>query len=94
MLVQYSHQTSLAVAVAATFNGNHPCGLCKGIDAAQHSQKKSDVQPVSIKHDLICATRTIAFLPRSAGFRFPRLSISAFRRFDPPPIPPPRSELA
>jgi hypothetical protein len=94
MIVEYSQHVSLAKALAETFDGDHPCHLCKGISAAQHSQKKSDAQPVTMKPDLICATRTIALLPGSTYFLFAALEMSTSERAHSPPTPPPRSELA
>jgi hypothetical protein len=94
MLVQYSSRAPLSLAVSQTFDGRHPCGLCKGITAAQQSQKKRDAQPVSIKVDLICATRTVTLLPRYTDFVFNAFEMRAFERVHSPPTPPPRSELA
>jgi hypothetical protein len=94
MLVQFSSRAPLSRAIAQTFDGGHPCGLCKGITAAQQSQKKRDAQPGPIKVDLICATRTITLLPRCADFLFGAFEMRAFARVHSPPTPPPRSELA
>jgi hypothetical protein len=93
MLVQYSSRAPLSQAVAQTFDGDHPCGLCKGITAAQQSQKKRDAQPAPIKVDLICAMRTITLLPPCAGFLFGTFETRAFKRAHSPPTPPPRPEL-
>jgi hypothetical protein len=51
------------------------------------------MQPIAIKPDLICATRSIVLLPRSTDFHFARLKMSATALAHPPPTPPPRSEL-
>jgi hypothetical protein len=94
MIVEYSQHTSLAQAVAQTFDAEHPCGLCKNINAAQRSQKKNDAQPISVKPDLICATRVITLLPRCRDFLFASFEVTASPRRHSPPTPPPRSELA
>jgi hypothetical protein len=93
MVVQYSQHVPLSQAVAQTFDGDHPCNLCKRISAAQHSEKKSDAQSVTIKPDLICATRSLILLPRSADFLFATLKINASLLAHSPPTPPPRSGL-
>jgi hypothetical protein len=93
MVVQYSQQVPLSQAVAQTFDGDHPCNLCKHISAAQHSEKKRNAQSVAVKPDLICATRTISLVPRSADFFFTRLRINVSPLAHSPPTPPPRSEL-
>jgi hypothetical protein len=93
MVAQYSQHVPLSQAVAQTFDGEHPCNLCKRISAAQRSERKSDLQSVPVKPDLICATRRIILLPRSADFLFARVEISASLLAHSPPTPPPRSEL-
>jgi hypothetical protein len=93
MIARYAQQTSLTQAVAQTFDGDHPCNLCKRISSARHSEKKSDAQSVTIKPDLICATRRIILLPRSADFLFARVEMTASRLAHSPPTPPPRSEF-
>ena len=93
MIARYAQQTCLTQAVAQTFDGDHPCNLCKRISAAQHSEKKNDAQSVTFKPDLICATRRITLLPRSADFLFARVEMTASQLAHSPPTPPPRSEL-
>jgi hypothetical protein len=93
MVVQYSQHVPLSKAIAQTFDGDHPCSLCKRISAARHSEKKSDAQTVTIKPDLICATRRIILLPRSTDFLFARVEMNASLVAHSPPTPPPRSEL-
>ena len=93
MIVRYAQQISLTQAVAQTFDGDHPCNLCKRISAAKHSEKKSDAQSLTLKPDLICATRKIILLPRCVDFLFARLEINASLLAHSPPTPPPRSEL-
>lgn len=94
MLIQYSSRAPLSQAISQTFDGGHPCGLCKGIKAAQQSQKKSDARPAPIKIDLICATRMITLIPRCADFLFLPSEMRAFECVHSPPTPPPRFELA
>jgi hypothetical protein len=94
MIVEYSQQASLAKALAQTFDCDHPCDLCKRIIAAQHSEKKSDTQPATIKPDLICVTRAITLLPGCKDFVFTAFQITASERSHSPPAPPPRSNLS
>ena len=94
MLVQYSQESSLAEAVAKTFDGQHPCGLCKKISGAQDSQKKGELLPLSLKPDLICAVQSLTLVPACYDISFDALTINLSTRFSSPSIPPPRSELA
>ena len=94
MIVKFSQQECLTEAVAKTFDGDHPCGLCKHIQKAQSSEKKNDIQPAGIKTDLICATRTIVFVPRSADFDFAAFRAQFSILAHSPPTPPPRARAA
>jgi len=44
-----SSQQSLAEAVSETFDGKHPCPLCKAITAAKKSEKKSELVSPTLK---------------------------------------------
>lgn len=94
MLIHNSQRASLAEAFAKTFDGQHPCNLCKGVAAAQHSEKKGDAQPLTVKPDLICATRVVALTPSCAEHVFAPYSAIASARVSSPPAPPPRPQLA
>src|SRR3954463_11057448 len=58
MLVEYSQHAPLKMAIAQTFDGHHPCDLCKRVVAAQEVPKKGDAPPLKIKPDLICSVRS------------------------------------
>jgi hypothetical protein len=42
MIVTYSEKAPLAVALKETFDGKHPCPLCKAIAAAKKAGKKNE----------------------------------------------------
>jgi hypothetical protein len=44
MLVGHLHSQTFAVAVSQTFDGQHPCPMCKAIQKGKSSEKKSDVE--------------------------------------------------
>jgi len=44
MLVNNLRTQSLSCAVSKTFDGKHPCPLCKAIESGKKSEKKSDVE--------------------------------------------------
>ncbi|MGI9172974.1 MAG: hypothetical protein ACR2F0_06650 [Chthoniobacterales bacterium] len=94
MLVRNAQQTSFVQALAQTFDGTHPCRLCKGINAAQQSEKKSNTTPLTLKPDLICNTRAIVLRPRSTDSDFSSFTARASTQTRVPPTPPPRFELA
>jgi hypothetical protein len=44
MAVNYSNTESLCVALSKTFDGKHPCKLCKLVKEGKKSERKSDAQ--------------------------------------------------
>ena len=94
MVVNYWQQCSIVKAIERTFDGEHPCDLCKNISKARNEEKKTDGQSSVGKTDLICTIRYVDLLPRSLDFNYPEL-VSAIRSgFGLTPYPPPRVELA
>jgi hypothetical protein len=41
MIISYSHKASVTEALEKTFDGKHPCPLCKSISKSQKAEKKS-----------------------------------------------------
>lgn len=93
MLVRYSQETPFRTAVIRTFDGQHPCSLCKAIAHGKDSERKQDNErsnPKNPKYELS--------LPASEHFLFDpplRLTPPPFVnhgevRFFSPPKPPPR----
>src|SRR5437868_8418811 len=92
MLIEYSKHATLRQALTQTFDGDHPCAMCKGINAAQHSpQKQHAPSPPVSKPDLICTTRTFDFIRSFAHFRFAQGGAVFSKRGESPPVPPPRA---
>src|SRR5579862_6157893 len=48
MVINYSQNTTLTEALAKTFDGKHPCALCKEIAKGKQSEKKSEF-PLQLK---------------------------------------------
>ena len=94
MLIEYSKHATLRQALTQTFDGDHPCAMCKGINAAQHSPKKQQTPPVVSKPDLICTTRTFELIQSFERFQSPRSSTVFSEDGESPPVPPPRLELS
>jgi hypothetical protein len=90
MIVTYSQSCLLSEAVTKTFDGKHPCDLCKHISGAQHAPKKPEAQPSVAKPVLIC-TVTPRFLRNAwKHFEYASHSVPINERRDRPAIPPPR----
>ncbi|HVK58633.1 MAG TPA: hypothetical protein VM735_07630 [Candidatus Kapabacteria bacterium] len=51
MLVTYSAQEGIQQAVVKTFDGNHPCKICKFVDEGKQAEKKDTTQQTLKKLD-------------------------------------------
>ena len=45
MVISYSRVASFTTALEMTFDGKHPCALCKVVEAGRSAAKHSDLQP-------------------------------------------------
>ncbi|HEY1717013.1 MAG TPA: hypothetical protein VGH42_01815, partial [Verrucomicrobiae bacterium] len=63
MLAENLHTTSWQTAIEHTFDGKHPCCLCKQIAAAKKSEKKSDLQVEVKKFDYSYTNFEFVFCP-------------------------------
>lgn len=90
MAVTFSQDASLAEALVKTFDGKHPCDLCKLVQQGKKSEQRQDSQKSQTKIDvfLVSGQESLSAplmepLPRLID-RLPDLSSQ------PPPSPPPR----
>jgi hypothetical protein len=91
MLVGNLTTDSVATAVGKTFDGKHPCCLCKAIAAGKKTEKKSEIplQKQKFEYPPLAAVFVMVF-----PVRFLRLAVAgvfAEPRMFRPPTPPPRS---
>jgi len=94
MLANNLRHDSFAEAVSKTFDGEHPCCLCKAIAAAKKSAKKSEAMSSVLKMEFPPIAEKLDLLP---PFRFeliPQRSLFAELLSSPPPFPPPRTCFA
>jgi hypothetical protein len=90
MLADNLRHDSLVQAVSHTFDGQHPCCLCKAIQAGKKAEKKSEFAPNFKTLEFPLAEEEVFFLipPCSA----PPTAPDVFARpvTQTPPTPPPR----
>jgi hypothetical protein len=91
MIVDYSKRAPLCAAIAQTFDGAHPCSLCRAVSKGKNSEKKSEIQSPVPKIDIICVVRAFRLMPPFVPFTYSIITSSTFDRGDSPPVPPPRS---
>jgi hypothetical protein len=93
MIIDYSKHASLCAAIAQTFDGAHPCSLCHIVDKGKTSEKKSDLQPLTPKIDMICTRRAITMVRSFTYVDYVAGHFSAFQIGESPPVPLPRNSL-
>lgn len=93
MIIDLSKRGSLCQAVAQTLDGTHPCSLCHIVDRGKTAEKKSDLQLLTPKIDMICAKRAVILTRRSAYVNYMTGDFSVFQIGESPPVPPPRNSV-
>jgi len=94
MLADNLRHDSLAQAVTHTFDGQHPCTICKAIAAGKKSEKKSESAPYFKTLEFPPALEDFA-LTVPARFGPPaRADMVAGSLSETPPTPPPRRIFA
>jgi hypothetical protein len=93
MIVDYSKRGSLCEAIAQTFDGAHPCSLCHFVNRGRTTEKKSDLQLLAPKIDMICTERAITLVRPFVRFGYATNDFSVCRIEQSPPLPPPRAIL-
>jgi len=90
MVVNFSQTAPFHEAINKTFDGRHPCALCKMVREGKAKEQKQDALKTMTKQDMVMASHQL-FL--SAPIPFPLVTTatmfpSVWR--DTPPTPPPR----
>ena len=93
MIIDYSKRGTLCQAIAETFDGAHPCSLCHIVDKGKTSEKKSDLQLLTPKVDMICTKGAITLIRPSAYVDYVAGHFSVFKLGESPPVPPPRNSF-
>jgi len=94
MIVSYSQEAPLGEAVVKTFDGQHPCTLCKQIAKGKRSEKKSDYKLELKKLEFPYAPFAFIFCAPAAFWKVCSGNDSSDLLTHAPAIPPPRSLLA
>lgn len=94
MLADNARVAPLSEALEKTFDGKHPCPLCKQIAKGRQNEKKSDAQVEVKKLEFLGLSTAFVILSpehfyvvREHASKMPSLSHS-------PPVPPPRNLAA
>jgi hypothetical protein len=90
MAVNFAQTDSLPQALKKTFDGKHPCKICKTVEAGRKSEQKQSSLKVETQLEF-CFIRQYVTLPLAPHVEHStRFVVSYFIRTDAPPTPPPR----
>ncbi len=92
MLVDYSGQASLAEAVQMTFDGKHPCPICRKIEQGRKQERRQPMVREVRKLELFCEFR-IHLSREAVWWLEPETPLAGQLHQDfleAPPRPPPR----
>ena len=99
MTVEYSRTAPLSEALVMTFDGKHPCKLCKLVEKELGKSEQDDKRAPEKKMELklppvICWADGIPLLSRShQALSQVKLDDRARFRRERPPLPPPRAVM-
>lgn len=93
MLADNLRATSLAEAMQRTFDGKHPCALCKEIAAGKKSEKKTEFLIELKKLEFVSERVTFVFNPPQNFHLLPDIERPSSGLSYKPLLPPPRPLL-
>ena len=93
MVVSYSQDGSVGEALTKTFDGKHPCALCKAIAAGKKSERKSEFPVPGKKFEFSYSTTVFVFSAPTHFWEASGLEERADSLNHAPPVPPPKLAL-
>jgi hypothetical protein len=91
MLADNLRTRSVTEAVSQTFDGDHPCPLCKAITAAKKSEHKSEAASPAQKLEFPPSAEKMVLIVPKNFHSFPPVNYFAESLPQKPLLPPPRS---
>ena len=93
MLAANLTTSSLTEAVSDTFDGEHPCPLCKAITTGKKSEQKSEATAPTLKMEFPPVSENLTLIAPSWFESFSPAKLVAESTSQKPPLPPPRGFL-
>ena len=90
MVVSYSQDLPLAAALSQTFDGKHPCSLCKQIAQGRQSEKRPASGQIAKRLDYSYLKATFVFVAPEAFRETDWPDTASWRLTQPPLLPPPK----
>src|SRR6266446_410861 len=90
MIINFSQNSTWKEAIKKTFDGKHPCQLCKAVAEGKKSERRQQWDNPDTKLDFFCWAKDV-LLDNRLSFEVPGFSPPFIPApFETPPIPPPR----
>jgi len=93
MVVSYTQNGSVGEAFVKTFDGKHPCVLCKAIAAGKKSEQKSEFRVAGKKFEFSYSATVFFFIAPAHFWNVVELEERADALSYAPPVPPPKLVL-
>ena len=93
MVVSYSQDGSIGQALTKTFDGKHPCALCKVIASGKKSEKKPEFPAGGKEFEFSYSATVFVFSAPTHFWEVGGLEESACSLDHAPPVPPPKLVL-
>ena len=90
MLVDYSRDATLTEAIHKTFDGQHPCKLCKLVNEGKNAEGSQKLVKSELKLEFSVHQPTVFVPPTVDAVPAVTFVHVLHSRLDPPPLPPPR----
>jgi hypothetical protein len=90
MVISYAQDAPLVEAVSKTFDGKHPCKLCRQISEGKKSEKRPEARVELKKFEFQYLVEAFVLLAPSFYYELRSPDSSADSRTLAPPVPPPR----
>jgi hypothetical protein len=90
MTVNFAQTDPLDVALKKTFDGQHPCRICKTVEQGRKSEQKQATLKVESKFEFLFDRKSVELPVPPTEIHHTAFVVSHFSRTDSPPTPPPR----
>jgi hypothetical protein len=90
MLADNLHSAPFHEAMIRTFDGQHPCCLCKAVTAGRNSEQKQEITFPALKLEFPVFQENIRLVAPAEYRVYPSENFSATSLTQQPPTPPPR----
>ncbi|MDB6153143.1 MAG: hypothetical protein JWL90_1596 [Chthoniobacteraceae bacterium] len=91
MMASYSSDETLGMAIEKTFNGEHPCVLCKVVKSGRTQEHEEQVAKSLVKQEAVLGAFLKLPAPRVAEWKYPMIAPHLDTRSYTPPTPPPQA---